>query len=192
MKYLHLFASVVLLYSCKPVTNSVYGVNKNIAFKGLQEYKNYVEEKYKIDVNNLFYIDQDSYNEFISLVIETKSDYFLGIFLNDSIQVKKSGFLKENESCSGRVMEEIRNASGGISAVSTTKNETFKTQSFTNIVTKIPLQFSKDGRKKIVLIFSYRAGAIHKKDFVQIQNLLESRSDYDLDIISLDKLYDLE
>lgn len=191
MKYLFLFGFVMLFCSCKTIVNSVYGVNKNLAFKSLKDYEEYVRKKYEIEVKNLYYLDQNNYYGFLEQIIDNKIDYFLGIFLNDSSQIQKSDFLMQNESCGGRILKEIQSISDNPEGVSKIRNEVLKKYSFINMIEKTGLLFSNNGKKKIVLIFSYKAGLINKNDFVQIQNMINSTSGYELAIISIDKLYDL-
>lgn len=189
MRHLYLIVILLLFYSCKPLVKTVYGVNKEIKFKSLNEYRDYVSSKYHIDLTKFYYLDSNSYYDFINLVIQTKTDYFFGTFLNDSTEIKKSDYLTKNESCVGRVLKEI-NYSAKENNPLKVKNESLKTHSFVNITTTAPLQFSNDNRNKIVLIYSYKAGTINKNDFIQIQNLVNSTTTHDLVILSIDNVFD--
>ena len=170
----------------------MYGTNKELNFRSRKAYTSWVHEKYRIDSTRLFYIAKNSYSNFIHLVVESKLDYFYGIFENDSIVLRKSNYLEKNESCIRRVLGEINTISKNNSnKVLQLKDTTFKSLTFYNIVSDIQLKMQNDNRKKIILIFSYKAGTITRNDFEQIQTAVEQIQGYDLLIISLDNLYDL-
>jgi hypothetical protein len=189
----HVFFIVVtgILFSCKPLVKTVYGVNKEIEFKTLTDYRNYVKAKSQIDLSKFYYIDSSSYYDFINLIVQAKTDYFFGTFINDSTVIKKSDYLMENESCVGRVLKEINYPKNESSQILTVKNESLKTHVFVNVITNQPLQFYNDNKKKIVLVYSYKGGTIKKNDFIEIQNIVNSTETYDLVILSLDKVFDL-
>lgn len=181
-----------LISSCKPIVKTIYGVNKKIAFSNKKDYLKYVQKKYRFNVNNLYYADEKGYDNFMNSIAQNHVDYFYGIFLNDSIKVKKSMFLSENESCRGRILNEMNSVSKNIASENTEKDNVFSINTFYNVSTNKPLNFKTGSHKKLVLIFSYKFGQLREKDFEEIENLVNQNKEYDLYIISADRIYDLK
>lgn len=188
MKYTFFILFIITaLISCKPILSGIYGINKDISFQSLNEYKNFITSRFEINVNQLYLIEPTHYNSFMDWVIQNKVDYFAGIFLDDSTQIRKSEHLLQNQSCTGRVLAEIKNAET-LTPVATQQSMPLKTFSFYNAVTKEPLTFTDNNRKKIVLVFSYKSGTLNKKDFKEVQALVEAKPGFELWIISLDQV----
>lgn len=187
-----MFSVCNLIVACKPVKKTLYGINKEITFSNKKDYLEYVQKKYKFNANNLYYADERSYDNFMNNIAQNHVDYFYGIFLNDSIKVKKSMFLSENESCRGRILNEMNSVSKNIASENTEKDNVFSINTFYNVSTNKPLNFKTGSHKKLVLIFSYKFGQLREKDFEEIENLVNQNKEYDLYIISADRIYDLK
>jgi hypothetical protein len=179
-----MFATFV---SCKSLVKTTYGMNKNIEFKSQQEYENYVFKKYKIKAETIYYSDAQSFSPFLSSVVEKKVDYFYGIFQNDSLELRRSSNLLANQSCSARVLHEINTAKiDGDSSV--TVNNIFKKLTFLNLSSHEKLNLTRGKKHKVILVFSYKAGLVRKDDFERVERLLSSMPDYELIVISLDRI----
>jgi len=183
---------ILLLFtlSCKESQKIFYGTNKTLEFKSLTDYKKYISKKYDIDLHNLYYLSGKDYGTFLGYVVENKLDYFLGTFENDSTQFKKSAFLRDNQSCYGRIRTEVSglNTLENLNKIS---NPIIKNTSFLNINTQKRLDFVP-GKRKVVLLISYKMGNVHKKDFNKLEALIKNLGNYELCVISLDNISNLE
>ena len=190
----NLIVLVILIFcfnSCTSIIKNAHGTNKYVQFNDLGDYRNYISTKYKVDINKVYYIAKDSYNRFCNLVVAKKVDYFYGAYTNDTTEVQKSDYLKENESCLGRVIKEINSSPEEQQFNKKIKNFTFKEFSFLSIVNNTPFEFLNNGKKKIFLIYSYKTGTLRMNDFIQIENLIKSTSNRELVIITIDDVFDL-
>lgn len=186
MKYI-IIILISITFSCKPIFESVYQTKKGIDFRSVEEYKTTAETKYRINTNNLYYTTRPYHFNFIDILNATKTDYYYGIFTNDSSKVFPSKYLLDNQSCLGRVIREI-----GQPLDSAGKDELFKKIAFVNISTNRPLEFNSNGKKKIVMIFGYTQGLLRRKEFVEIQKMVQQRNDCELFIMSVDPVYEYQ
>jgi hypothetical protein len=189
MKNIILILLLVML-SCKESERIFLGINKNLEFKSFADYKNYISRKYSIDLHNLYYLNGKDYDTFMYYIFENKLDYFLGTFENDSTQFKKSAFLEDNHSCYGRVKLEIR-SSNLLEDLNKISNPILKNTEIFNINTQKRLDFVP-GKRKVILLISYKYGMIHKNDFKKLGNLIKNLGNYELCVISLDNISNLE
>jgi len=176
--------------SCKESQQVFYGTNRNLEFKSLTDYKNYISKKYALDLHNLYYLSGKDYETFLGYVVENKLDYFLGTFENDSTQFKKSAFLRDNQSCYGRIRIEVNNLSS-LENLNKISNPIIKNTGLLNINTHKRLDFVS-GNRKVILLISYKMGNVHKKDFNKLEDLIKNLGNYELCVISLDRIFDLE
>lgn len=189
MKMCVLLLCVVLLNACKPVSkaiaNEVYGLNKTIDFKDRTAYYQYAQKHYAIDPSHFYVIDSASYFPFISEVIGSKTISYFTTFLNDSTEVAKSAHLVELPGCLARVQAEMKamNETGNLPTI---ENKTFRRYLFYNAANQHRLMLSADTTKKMILVFSYKAGKVTKDDFIKAQQLVRSDNRYRLYIISID------
>lgn len=191
MKYIISIFAWVLCLSCTSVIKEVYGVNKNKEFRNIDEYISYISRQYHFSLKNLYYADDEAtYNALAMDIADSHTDFFYGIFINDSTQIKKTDFLKINESCRGRIMNEISIPTDKHADL-LQKTITFKGNSFKNSITGQSMDLNTSNRKKIILLFSYKLGSLREKDFKEIEKLLTEKG-YDLYIISLDRIHDLK
>lgn len=192
MKYIIFVLTFIFCLGCSSVIKEVYGVNKNKKFNNINEYTSYINENYNFSTQDVYYANDESvYNELVMDIITSHTNFFYGIYINDSIRVKKTDFLKENESCRGRILKEISNISEDPESTRLEKTTIFKDNLFKNIVTNKPLNLNTANRKKVILVFSYKLGTLLDKDFKEIKILLAEKK-YDLYIISVDRIHDLK
>ena len=183
---------ILLLFtlSCKESQKMFYGTNKTLEFKSLTDYKNFISKKYDIDLHNLYYLNGKDYDTFTNYIVEKKVDYFLGTFENDSTQFLKSAFLRDNQSCYGRIRTEVSglNALENLNKIS---NPILRNTDLLNINTQKRLDFVP-GKRKVILLISYKMGNVHKKDFNKLEDLIKNLGNYELCVISLDNISNLE
>ncbi len=191
MKYLLLVFFAAISFSCVPVMKEVYGVNKKIEFKNRKEYTSHLQNKYNFNLKNLYYADEKSYDNLINHIVTNDLSYFYGIVLNDSIQIKRAGLIK-NESCSYSILNAINTIPKELNSTNTERNDFFIRNSFFNILNDEPLNLNSNERKKIILIFSYTMGRMNKSDFAEIEKLFIANKKFDLYILTVDRVFDLE
>lgn len=180
-----LLSLVSLTISCNSIIKEVYGVNKNHHFETKQKYLEYINKKYQIDAKKVFLIPKDKHNEFMNMVIENKVDYFYGIYLNDSTRFAKTDKILLNQSCYGRILDEIKSSS--TINRKTEKDMNLKKIDFYNLLTNEKLNLNNSETKKILLLFSVKFGRLRNKDFKEITKLIKGNEDYELKIISVDQ-----
>jgi hypothetical protein len=95
-------------FSCKPIYNLSYGVNKSIDYSTKVDYTLKINEKYKLETSNIIFIDSLQKNDFINYIIEEKASYIYGIVVNGDQKVDNN-FIQENKSCYTRVTSLIKN-----------------------------------------------------------------------------------
>jgi len=183
---------ILLLFtlSCKESERIFLGMNKTLEFKSLTDYKNFISKKYDIDLHNLYYLNGKDYDTFMYYIFENKLDYFLGTFENDSTQFLKSAFLRDNQSCYGRIRTEVSGLST-LEKLNKISNPILKNTEIFNINTQKRLDFVP-GKGKVVLLISYKFGMIHKNDFKKLENLIKNLGNYEFCVISLDNISNLE
>jgi hypothetical protein len=130
----------------------VYGVPKKIEFKNRKEYISHLQNKYDLNLKKLYYTDEKSYDNLINHIVTNDLSYFYGIMLNDSVQIKRAGLIK-NESCSYSILNAINTIPKELNSSNTEKNDFFIKNSFFNILNDEPLNLSLNEKKKIILIF---------------------------------------
>ena len=147
-----------------------------------------MKDKYSFDQKQFYYADQNSYDSLLYYVAGNKIDYLLGIFENDSIEYKKSPFLSENESCIGRIANEIEviNRSEKSEKI---RNDFFHNNRFINLANQQILDMQTSKTKKVILVVSYKLGRIHKNDFTKIEEIVNHGTGYELIVLSLDKVF---
>lgn len=191
-KFITLLIIFFVIIACKPVIKTVYGINRNIEFIDRPSYIEFLKKKHHFDFKNMYYANDETYNNFIYTIADSKIDYFYGVFINDSVKINKSKFLSENQSCRGRIMGEIENANSNLREEDFTIDYLLLKNKFYNIIDDQPLKLDFNKKKIIFLIFSYKMGSLRKKDFEEIEKLFNNKKDYVLYILNIDRIEDLK
>lgn len=191
-RFLYAMAVVVLFITCRSYFKARYNFNRPFEFTSKQEYLTSVSKEMEFEETMLLYVDSTDYTNFMHTFIGSSSSVYFGAFINDSLSVKKTAFLKDNESCIGRMEKEIYK---NISA------ENFIRDSLDNSVNLSNYQFYsiKDNKKysvseskkkiKIVLAYAYDFGTYYKPLYQEIIAAYKKNiQNCDLYIISLDPL----
>jgi hypothetical protein len=103
----------------------------------------------------------------------------------------QSGLIK-NESCSYSILNAINTIPKELNSTNTEKNDFFVRNSFFNILNDEPLNLNSIEKKKIILIFSYTMGRMTKSDFAEIEKLFIVNKKFDLYILIVDRVFDLD
>lgn len=183
--YLIFFLSII---SCKPVVTNLYGINKKSNYKNKEEYLETIKKLYKIDFQNLYFVESEDYSDFMHNVAENKIDYFYGTFISVNKKLEKSKFLSENQSCSSRVLNEI-NSIENLESKNYFDDNLFQNK-LKNIKNNKEFTY-KNGSKVIVIIISPKFGKFHKNDFKEVENIVSSKNDYQVVFIAVDDISNL-
>lgn len=175
---------LVINVSCTPIIKAIYRVDREVEFESIEEYRNSLEKKYRINPDRLYYTTKSDYHKFADALIYSKANYLYGVFVSDTIKILPSKFFLENQSCQGRVIKEIERQTDTL-----VLDSLFKHVFFQNISTGDQLKIDNNGKKKVVLIFGHTQGLLRRKDFVEVQKLMDSRQDCELYILSVDPVY---
>ena len=186
-----IFLIAFISTSCNSGEKLIFGANKDKKFSSIKEYRAYMKAMYSFDQKQFYYADQKNYDSLLYYVAGNKIDYLLGIFENDSIEYKKSLFLDDNESCIGRIVNEIEviSKSGKSEKI---RNDFFHNNRFINLENQQILDMQSSKTKKVILVVSYKLGRIHKNDFTKIEEIVNQQMDYELIVLSLDKVFNYQ
>lgn len=96
--------------SCKWYTVRRFQINKPFSFLQKSEFINQLKKKKAFNINQVLYVEKESYEKFLRQKITQDSTvFYVGTYFKDSMIVKRSQHLNENTSCIGRIEQEIRN-----------------------------------------------------------------------------------
>ncbi len=155
-----------------------------------QDYIAFLSEKKGFDPNLVIYPDTGSYYSFLSKLMSDELSVYYGCLRNDSIEMIKSAFLKENLSCAGRILEDVqRDAEMAISG----KDSLFIKSDFRNFCfrylkgdEKFNINLSKK-KLKIILVYGYATGIYFDDYYKEVNNYFKAhQEDIDLFIVSMD------
>lgn len=96
--------------SCYTVSKIKYQLNREFDFAKKEDYLKFIKKEKVFPVEKLLYLDSSSYNDYLMELIGKNNEnaiIYRGTYLNDSIQIKHNEFLQENESCYGRIEDQI-------------------------------------------------------------------------------------
>lgn len=97
------------LISCRFWVNQKYQWGRSGTFANKAAYIQAVEKEKIIPIGQLLYIESKALSLFYQKVIKkSNAIVYLGTYLNDTVCLKKSAQLQENESCWGRIEKEIK------------------------------------------------------------------------------------
>jgi hypothetical protein len=105
-----LFIPVVCIafFSCTAIAKNKYHIGREFSFHSRNEYLSYFTNKGLFKGEQVLYIDSVSFFRFYMEKIGPDSSVvYLGTYLDDSTWIRKSSFLQDNNSCSGRMQDEI-------------------------------------------------------------------------------------
>ena len=177
-------------FSCKTILLKKFNANQKFNFKTKEAYVEYLKAN-KFDTEMFIYPDSASYLRFIGN-IESATVYY-NSFVSDSISIKKSEFLKDNESCTGRISIEIEKILAMQPLVDTllVLNTNISTNTFFYLNDNAAFKgVNTDKKLSIFLLHIYETGTYYNKLYREIEKVQqENKRDVDLYIISLAPVY---
>jgi hypothetical protein len=97
--------------SCYIISKSKYKLDRDFNFKNKEEYVKFLKKEKAFPIEKVLYLDASSYNEYLMELTRNNQEsaiIYRGTYLNDSVQIKHNEFLQENESCYGRIEDQIQ------------------------------------------------------------------------------------
>lgn len=104
--FLFICLSGILLCGCKSWVGKKYEFNRPFNYAGKHDFLNKLHQR-NIDSNFLFVTNHSSFTPLINWLGHNNPPIYIGTFINDSVMLKRSDFLKDNQSCMGRLEQEI-------------------------------------------------------------------------------------
>jgi len=99
---------IILFSSCYQLSKNKYQFNRSFEFRSKMMYYDFLVKKKIFPPDHILYIDSASLFKFYEHKIKNDSYViYQGTYINDSVSIKKSNFLADNKSCSGRIQQEI-------------------------------------------------------------------------------------
>lgn len=196
MKNLFFFLLTVSMISCRYYAVMKYHLNNSYDFKTKSKYLDAFNKKNIGESFNLLYIDSADYLRFYIHELSNDSTLaYLGCFLNDSIAIRKSEFLSDNTSCSGRIQNEIKtNLKMNIDSIKyNCKKAVISDYKFREVATGNIVNFNSEDEIKIILIYTTGFGSYYDDLYKWINNSKnESNSKSKVYFISIDPVYQLK
>ncbi len=161
--------------SCKWYVIHQYKMNNSFSFKQKADFIQYINKKKLFKINQVLFIDKASYTKFFNEKLTDDSTlFYVGTYLNDSTMVKRSKFLNENISCSGRIENEIKQnlnknnfSVDDLKQVSNLSNYTLRYLSNNEI-----FDINADKKlSKIFITYTYRYGKWYDNLYKEINDL---------------------
>ena len=186
IKFSILLITILFSFSCRSVLYRRYQMNREFDFSTKKSYLNYLVEKRHLIPEYLYYFDKVSYNIFLNqFVQDKKSQIYFGTFLNDSISFIKSPYLKNNETCIGRMASEIAK---NLSESTDNKNITesvinFKSFRLISLFNgKILEGLPANQKKKLIVFVDNYYGSYFDSFYKEVQEI-QKKEQQELDLI---------
>ena len=104
-----IIAIALHLMSCDTFLKLTYGLNKKFKFKTKESYLNFLQNEKGIDIKGVIYPDSNSRSSFLHSIMRDSLSIYYGSLMNDSVELVKTSDLKENLSCMGKILSDIKN-----------------------------------------------------------------------------------
>ncbi|MCP9753030.1 hypothetical protein EGI32_18925 [Ferruginibacter sp. HRS2-29] len=183
-------AVLVIFSGCIKMAVKKYKLGRQFGDIKKEEYLRQISIENAVDPSLFLYPDSASYIPFGS---SSSINLYYGCFINDSVSIKKSDFLLDNQSCIGRINKEIENI------IISRQIDSFAKDTGINLSRLNFLRLADDqkvklvnGEKKlsIILIYMYAFGTYYKGLYKEITDVCKKYEQYcDLHIISMDPIY---
>ncbi len=97
------------LCSCKMMAKSKYQMGRKFDFKTKKEYIDFLSKKNLFDTARVYFMDERSYVNFVNERMQGDSSLvYQGMYFNDSMRIRRGKMLNDNQSCWGRIQNEIQ------------------------------------------------------------------------------------
>ena len=194
-RYVFLLCLVVLLISCRAFLKVKYGFNKPFNFTTKESYISFLQKK-NIDVTKMIFPDNNSRIPFLMSIIRDSLTVYYGCLINDSVELVKTKELKDNLSCMGRVLDDIRIKAPGLSKSDSSLfiKSQFKTYQFNFLYNSKRLDLNQTNQKlKIIMLYSYASGSYFDDTFDEVRKFHENHKEStELYIITIDDVSKLQ
>ena len=188
---------LLFVFSCTSIIKKATKVNRKFSFTTQSDYYNYLINKKGFSPNQILFPDSISYVEFGQKALMTENPViYLGSFLNDSVSIKKSDFLKDNQACIGRMKGEIEKNLKIITYPDSIVQANINLSKFSFYYLNDKKRFSisnSEKQLKIFLLYYYPFGTSYDKLYKEIEEAwLKNIAKTDLFIICVDPVYALK
>ena len=185
--------------SCYTISKKKYHLNREFDFAKKEDYLKFIKKEKALPVEKLLYLDSSSYNDYLIGLIGKNNQsaiIYQGTYLNDSVQIKHNEFLKENESCYGRIEDQIlsniylRKIPDSL-LIKGKKLSQFKIFHLNN---NEPFDIRKENNQYNVFLGSIHKAGTYYHDFYKKMIELQKKNSFvmNLYIILLDPIYQLK
>jgi len=180
----------VLVSACKLLVVKKYKFNQKFDFTTKAAYFGYLKEKKKFNLEDIIYPDSASVVNFFASLSLNKITVYYGCLVNDSVELKKSELLKENLSCAGRILADIRTRAGVIQRVDSNlvQRSGFHRYRFRSLVSGRVFNLNNSEKKfKILLVYGHSLGTYFDDYYREVYRYYQKYKNYiELYIITLD------
>lgn len=163
------------LLGCRYFSEKKYRIGQNFYFNHKYDFINYLKKKKSLPIQQYLYVDSVDYSRFVfNQLQQNKSGVYIGAFLNDSMEIKKSMLLRNNVFCSGRIENEIM-------TIASMKKHPDSILQITHEISNYSLRFLESGaafdinknKEKItfIMVYSYGMGNYYDKLFQNVSSL---------------------
>lgn len=173
------FLLFFILAGCKPTYELINGINKQIKFESLNDYKKYIDKYTKLNTQNIYFINNENYNEFLFDISKKGVIYYYGIF-KDEVLIADGSNLEDMNSCYGSILKAINKDAQNIKVEGKSNLVNFSYFDINNQSTNLDLS-----RQTVIFIYSYKLGKLSKNLEYLITETQESE-ELNYIIISLD------
>ena len=184
------FIFCMAVIGCRFWVNKKYQLNRPGTFANKAAYIQAIEQEKIIPIGQLLYVESRSLPLFYHEVIKkSNAIVYLGTYVNDTLCLKKSTQLQENESCWGRIEKEINEQ---VSIFNPPDNVCCRTES----LSAYPLRYIENdelfhpnaiGKWTIYLLYSYSLGSYYNRLYQSVFGLQKKYANkLNVYIISLD------
>ena len=193
MKFIYILVFVLSICSCSYYAVKKYHLHQHFDFKTKSAYLNEFKKKIADEKIDLLYLDSSTYLSFYTQKISRENDIvYLGCFLNDSTSLKKSSSLNENNSCAGRVKEQIKfNLSLSEALLKDySQREPMRDFIFREVATGSKISLNNDKDLKIMIIYASGFGSYYDElykwiCYLKSQSILTCK----IYFVSIDPIY---
>lgn len=181
---------IIFLTGCIKMAQKKYHLGRNFGSIRQNEYFLQISKENNFDAAELLYLDSASY---ISFGQHSSGSLYYGSYINDSVSIRKSVFLLENESCMGRMDKEIEKiifSSRPDTLIKDTLNALGKCNFLRLADDKKVELFNKDKKLTIVLVYFFAYGSYYKSLYEEIKEFKKKHeNDCDVYVVSMDPVY---
>ncbi|MBU3713540.1 MAG: hypothetical protein FGM46_01170 [Ferruginibacter sp.] len=181
------------LLSCTAFIKQKYGLQRPFRFDTKKDFLRVIEKENLFPSKNILYIDSSSVIDFFQDMVQKENiSIYIGAYLNDTILIKRSDYLNENESCRGRIENEMllntyRKEYPDSLKIKTKKFSSYKLCRLSN---NSAFVIDKDlGKLTFFLLYSYSSGTYYRPLYQKAFELQHNNPDnIDIYIISTDPI----